>query len=137
MPWLRLDEATTLLDHDVEKARVALERGISKSWLVRPSGDPQPANDPNVPLRVRVMPSAGWRIQGRAWLESPVLHWQESEIECSCKPWAPSVQNSSPAPTSQVRAKIEVWQDDIFRLWGRTGESLRINPLVERDMDAG
>ena len=50
MPWLRLDEATTLLDHDVEKARVALERGISKSWLVRPSGDPQPANDPNVPL---------------------------------------------------------------------------------------
>jgi len=40
MPWLRLDEATTLLDHDVEKARVALERGISKSWLVRPSGDP-------------------------------------------------------------------------------------------------
>ena len=35
MPWLRLDEATTLLDHDVEKARVALERGISKSWLVR------------------------------------------------------------------------------------------------------
>ena len=64
MPWLRLDEATTLLDHDVEKARVALERGISKSWLVRPSGDPQPANDPNVPLRVRVMPSAGWRIQG-------------------------------------------------------------------------
>ena len=55
MPWLRLDEATTLLDHDVEKARVALERGISKSWLVRPSGDPQSANDSNVPLRVRAL----------------------------------------------------------------------------------
>ena len=134
MPWLRLDEATTLLDHDVEKARVALERGISKSWLVRPSGDPQSANDPNVPLRVRVMPSAGWRIEGRAWLESPVLHWEESEIECSCKPWASSVQNSPPTPSSRIRAKIEVWQEDIFRLWGRTGESL---PLVERDMDVG
>ena len=134
MPWLRLDEATTLLDHDVEKARVALERGISKSWLVRPSGDPQSANDPNVPLRVRVMPSAGWRIEGRAWLESPVLHWEESEIECSCKPWASSVQNSPLTPSSQIRAKIEVWQEDIFRLWGRTGESL---PLVERDMDVG
>jgi len=117
MPWLRLDEATTLLDHDVEKARVALERGISKSWLVRPSGDPQSANDPNVPLRVRVMPSAGWRIEGRAWLESPVLHWEESEIECSCKPWASSVQNSPLTPSR-----------------GRTGESL---PLVERDMDVG
>ena len=134
MPWLRLDEATTLLDHDVEKARVALERGISKSWLVRPSGDPQSGNDPNVPLRVRVMPSAGWRIQGRAWLESPVLHWEESEIECSCKPWASSVQNSPPTPFSQIRAKIEVWQEDIFHLWGHTGESLS---LVERDMDVG
>jgi hypothetical protein len=83
------------------------------------------------------MPSAGWRIQGRAWLESPVLHWEESEIECSCKPWASSVQNSPPTPSSQIRAKIEVWQEDIFRLWGRTGESLRINLLVDRDMDVG
>ena len=136
MPWLRLDEATTLLDHDVEKARVALERGISKSWLVRPSGDPQSANDPNVPLRVRVMPSAGWRIEGRAWLESPVLHWEESEIECSCKPWAPSAQESSLIPSSQITAKIEVWQDDIFRLWGRTGEGLQINPPVHRNTSA-
>jgi hypothetical protein len=133
MPWLRLDEATTLLDRDVQKARVALERGITKSWLVRPGGDLQAANDPNVPLRVRVMPSAGWRIEGRAWLESPVLHWEDSEIECSCKPWAPSAQNSSPASSSQIRAKIEVWQDDIFRLWGRTGESLPINPPVDRE----
>jgi hypothetical protein len=37
-------------------------------------------------------------------------------------------------PSSQIRAKIEVCQEDIFRLWGRTGESL---PLVERDMDVG
>jgi hypothetical protein len=37
-------------------------------------------------------------------------------------------------PSRQIRAKIEVWQEDIFRLWGRTGESL---PLVERDMDVG
>jgi len=59
MPWLRLDEATTLLDHDVEKARVALERGISKSWLVRPSGDPQPANDPNVLLALGRLAHSG------------------------------------------------------------------------------
>jgi len=55
-------------------------------------------------------------------------------VSRSCKPWASSVQNSPPTPSSQIRAKIEVWQEDIFRLWGHTGESL---PLVERDMDVG
>ncbi len=134
MPWLSLDNATTLLDHDLNKARKALERGISKSWLMRQNGVPQPATDPNVPLRIRVIPSPGWRLEGRAWLESPVLHWEESQIECSGKPWSPSTQNLSSRTNSQIRAKIEVWQEDIFRLWGRTGESL---PLVERDMDVG
>jgi hypothetical protein len=133
MPWLLLDNATTLLDHNPNKARAALERGISKSWLMRQSGIPQPAIDPKVPLRIRVMPSPGWRIEGRAWLDNPVLDWENSEIECSGKPWAPSIQNLSSTPITQIRARIEVWQDDIFRLWGRTGESLPINPLVDRD----
>jgi hypothetical protein len=84
--WLRLSDATSIMDHDVQKARVALERGISKSWLERPGGIPQPASDPNVPLRIQVVPSSGWRLEGRAWLESPVLHWEESEIECPGKP---------------------------------------------------
>src|SRR5215831_9278939 len=109
MPWLPLDNATKLLDHDQSKAREALGRGISKSWLMRQGGIPQPTTDPNVPLRVRVVPSPGWRIEGRAWLDNPVLHWEDSEIECSCKPWAPSAQDSSQVPTSQIRAKIEVW----------------------------
>ena len=66
MPWLSLDNATTLLDHDLNKARKALERGISKSWLMRQNGVPQPATDPNVPLRIRVMPSPGWRLEGES-----------------------------------------------------------------------
>jgi hypothetical protein len=70
--WLRLSKATSLMDHDVQKARVALERGISKSWLIRPGGIPQPVSDPNVPLRIQVVPSSGWRLEGRAWLDSPV-----------------------------------------------------------------
>jgi hypothetical protein len=101
MPWLSLD-------HDLNKAREALERGISKSWLMRQNGVP-PATDPNVPLRIRVIPSPGWRLEGRAWLESPVLHWEESQIECSGKPWAPSTQNLSSTANTQIRAKIEVW----------------------------
>jgi hypothetical protein len=130
MPWLSLDNATTLLDHDLNKAREALERGISKSWLMRQSGVPQPATDPNVPLRIRVMPSPGWRLEGRAWLERPVLHWEDSQIECSGKLWAPSTQNLS--STLTPKSEFEVWEEDIFRLWGRTGESSSINPLVHR-----
>ena len=57
-------------------------------------------------------------------------------VECSCKPWAPSAQESSLIPSSQITAKIEVWQDDIFRLWGRTGEGLQINPPVHRNTSA-
>ena len=102
MPWLSLD-------HDLNKAREALERGISKSWLMPQNGVPRPATDPNAPLRIRVMPSPGWRLEGRAWLESPVLHWEESQIECSGKPWAPSTQNLSSTANTQIRAKIEVW----------------------------
>jgi hypothetical protein len=124
--WLRLAEATTLIDHDVRRAREALERGISKSWLVRAGGVPQPAVDPNVPLRIQVTPSPGWRIEGRAWLDSPVLHWEDSEIECPGKPWAPSTQALSSTPTTQIRAKIEVWREDIVRLWGSDSEVMRM-----------
>jgi hypothetical protein len=133
--WLRLSEATTLMDHDVQKARAALERGISKCWLVRPGGIPQPASDPNVPLRIQVVPSPGWRVEGRAWLDSPALHWEESEIECPGKPWAPSTQDLSSTPTTQIRAKIEVWEADIFRLWGRAGDSHAIDPLAKPVLD--
>jgi hypothetical protein len=117
------------MDHDVQKARAALERGISKSWLVRPGGIPQPASDPNVPLRIQVVPSPGWRLEGRAWLDSPVLHWDESEIEGPGKPWAPSTQDLSSTPTTQILAKIEVWEADIYRLWGRAEDNPVIDPL--------
>jgi hypothetical protein len=133
--WLRLSDATSIMDHDVQKARVALERGISKSWLERPGGIPQPASDPNVPLRIQVVPSPGWRLEGRAWLDSPVLHWEESEIECPGKPWAPSTQDLSSTSTTQIRAKIEVWEADIYRLWGRAEENPVIDPLSKPILD--
>lgn len=135
MGWLRLSDATSIMDHDVQKARVALERGISKSWLERPGGIPQPASDPNVPLRIQVVPSPGWRLEGRAWLDSPVLHWEESEIECPGKPWAPSTQDLSSTSTTQIRAKIEVWEADIYRLWGRAEDSPVIDPLSKPILD--
>jgi hypothetical protein len=71
MTWLRLSEATTLIHHDVQKARERLERAISKAWRVGPGALPQHASDPNVPLRIHVTTSPGLRIEGRDWLEKP------------------------------------------------------------------
>jgi hypothetical protein len=116
--WLRLSEATVLIDHDVQKARERLERAIKKAWLVRPLGLPQPTLDPNVPLRIQVTPLPGLRIDGRAWLDNPVLHWEASEIECLGKPWTPLSQALSSAVATQYRVKIEVWGGDLVRLWG-------------------
>jgi hypothetical protein len=115
--WLSLTKATTLLDHDAQRARESLGRAISKAWIVGPGGSPAPAIDPNVPLRVQVTPSPGRRLVGRDWLEWPVLHWETSEIECLCTPWMPP-RASQPAPPSQSRARIEIWREDIGRLWG-------------------
>ena len=122
MSWLSLTKATTILDHDVERARESLERAISKAWIVGIGGTPAPPIDPNVPLRIQVTPSPGWRLVGRDWLDQPVLDWETSEIECLCVPWTPHGA-SQPAAPSQSRARIEIWQEDIARLWGGAGTS--------------
>ena len=114
--WLQLSEAAVLIDHDQQKARQRLERAIRKAWVVPPPGLPQPPLDPNVPLRIQVTPPPGLRIDGRAWLDNPVLDWEASEIECLCKPWTPARQ--APSPENQQRAKVEVWGGDLVRLWG-------------------
>ena len=117
MTWLRLSEATVLIDHDEQKARERLGRAIKQAWLVRSPGLPQPALDPNVPLRIQVTPLPGLRIDGRAWLDNPVLQWEASEIERLCKPWTPSSQALS-AQATQSQARIDVWGEDLVRLWG-------------------
>jgi len=119
--WLRLSEATVLIDQDGQKARGRLERAIRKAWLVGPPGLPQPTLDPNVPLRIQVTPPPGLRSEGRAWLDNPVLHWETSEIECLLRPWAPSSRAFS-VPATQSQARINVWGEDLVRLWG--GDSL-------------
>ena len=116
MSWLSLTQATTILDHDVQRGRASLERAISKAWIVGVRGTPAPPIDPNVPLRIQVTPSPGLRLVGRDWLDRPVLDWETSEIECLCTPWTPRGASEPSAP-SQSRAKIEVWREDIRRLW--------------------
>jgi hypothetical protein len=115
--WLQLSEATVLIDRDEHHARQWLEQSIAKAWLVQPPGLPQPTVEPNVPLRIQVTPLPGLRLEGRAWLEDPVLHWEASEIECFCRPWTPARQAPSSTAETQCRAKIEVWGGDLIRLW--------------------
>ena len=91
---------------------------------------PPPAIDTSVPLRIQVTPSPGWRLVGRDWLDHPLLHWETSEIECLCALWKPP-SASQPAPPSQSRARIEVWREDIARLWGSSGISGSSLPPVE------
>jgi hypothetical protein len=120
--WLPLTKATVLIAHDVQKARERLERAISKAWQTR--GVPQQALDPNVPLRIQVTPPPGFQLDGRAWLENPILDWDASEIECQCKPWIPQrLHLESSAPATQCRARIEVWEEDLVRLWGASAPS--------------
>ena len=116
--WLQISEATVLIDHDEQKARQRLERAIKKAWLVRSPGLPQSTLDPNVPLRIQVTLPPGLRIEGRAWLDDPVLHWEPSEIECLCKPWTPARQAPSTAAETPCRATNGVWGGDLVRLWG-------------------
>jgi hypothetical protein len=71
-----------------------------------------------VPLRIQVTPLPGLRIEDRAWLDAPVLHWEASEIECLCKLWTPARQSSPSTAETQRRAGIEVWGADLVRLWG-------------------
>ena len=116
--WLQLSEAAVLIDHDQQKARQRLERAIRKAWVVPPPGLPQPPLDPNVPLRIQVTPPPGLRIDGRAWLDNPVLDWEASEVECLCKPWTPARQAPASTAEIQCRARIAVWGGDLVRLWG-------------------
>jgi hypothetical protein len=130
LTWLSLTEATVLIDRDGHKVRERLERAISKAWQTR--GVPEPALDPNVPLRIIVTPPPGLQIEGRGWLHNPVLDWEASEIECLCKPrLPPRLQESSP-PATQCRAKIAVWKDDLVRLWaGNVPKQLRQREVGE------
>lgn len=103
----------------MQKARERLERAIKKAWLVPPPGLPQPTTDPNVPLRIQVTSLPGFRLDGRAWLDNPVLHWEASEIESLCKPWTPLSKALPSVLATQSRVKIEIWDEDLVRLWGR------------------
>lgn len=132
MTWLQLSDATVLIDHDLQKARERLTRAIKKAWLIRPPGLAQSTVDPNVPLRIQVTLLPGLRIEGRAWMENPVLDWETSEIECLCKPWTPSSKSLPLLAPTKSRVKIEIWNDDLVRLWGSDNAATQTAAKNER-----
>src|SRR5262245_10417473 len=105
------------MHRDVQKARERLQRAISKAWLVPLDVSPLHTSAPDVTLRIQVTLPSGLRIVGRGWLEKPVLHWETTEIECLCNSWAPMGRVPTEPPT-QTKAQIQVWDEDLERLWG-------------------
>ncbi len=59
MTWLPLNDAIVIIAHDEQKARERLERAITKAWQTPFGRMPQAIEDPNLPLRVQVIPPAG------------------------------------------------------------------------------
>jgi hypothetical protein len=66
--------------------------------------------------------------KGRSWLNSPVLHWDTSEIQCLCMVESHSWANVAPCSR---RVKIEVWSKDIARIWRRDKPHRPKGPSLE------
>ena len=122
MGWLRLNEATSLMDHRRAESAGGTRAWISKAWPMGSGGWPVPTSRPNVPLRIQVVPLSGLPFEGRAWLRQPraVLGRVRNRMSRQSlgTTWEPLTRFAA-APTPQVPATIEVSEADILRLSGR------------------
>jgi hypothetical protein len=109
--WLRLDDATAVIDHDEKGA--AATRPCNQQGLAGATW--RPAARRSQCAFAHSGDAVTWFATGGQKL---VLHWETSEIECLCKAWTPSSQPLASAAPTQSRAKIEVWDEDLVRLMG-------------------
>jgi hypothetical protein len=52
-----------------------------------------------------------------------------------CRQTLGTVHSRFVVNSDYANAKIEVWQEDIFRLWGRGGDNPVIHPLAKPVLD--
>jgi hypothetical protein len=109
--WLRLNEATAILDERglaSEVAEASLRRAIASGAVVRPTriAPLRPFADA---LRFRVHADIR-QSAGTAWKAQPNLNFQDSTIEVPSSVWEGNELRWQP---------IEVWAEDIDRLWPR------------------
>src|SRR6185369_9661269 len=72
MSWLSLTQATTILDHDVQRGRASLERAISKAWIVGVGGSPAGHLSHRLPLNREQRSRSGGKILGAYGLAKKV-----------------------------------------------------------------
>ena len=108
--WLRLDEAITILVErgaTSELAEALLRRAIASGIRVRPTGGFQPEPFPGA-LRFRVHGDIRQSV-GTKWLAPPNLNFSDSTIALLAP--IDTLENTL------TWALIEVWADDLDKLW--------------------
>jgi hypothetical protein len=118
--WVSLQEAveTVRAGSDENPAEV-IRRAVSAALLMPPGALPPPGHTPPV-IRVRVI------LQQRRpdtemmdWLQAPVLDFEKSEI--LCRGFTPESWEEINRPRKLHPARIEIWKDDLLRLWPAGG----------------
>jgi hypothetical protein len=115
--WASLQEATeTVRAAGVKDPAEAITRAVSAAMLVRPGALPLPDRTPPAP-RLRVITQR--TVVGMDWLQAPVLDFEKSEI--LCRSYMAGTQEQFTHPRDLHPARIELWNDDLLRLWPAAG----------------
>lgn len=115
-PWASLQEATeTVRAAGVENPTEVIRQAVSAALIVRPGTLPLPDRTPPAP-RLRVITQR--TTVGMDWLQAPVLDFEKSEI--LCRSFMPGSWEQKWRPELHP-ARIEIWNDDLLRLWHVSG----------------
>jgi hypothetical protein len=115
--WASLQEAAeTVRAAGVENPTEAITRAVSAAMIVRPGTVPLPDRTPPAP-RLRVITQR--TTVGMDWLQAPALDFEKSEI--LCRSYMAGTQEEFSHPRDLHPARIELWNDDLLRLWPAGG----------------
>jgi hypothetical protein len=111
--WASLQEAAeTIRAAGVENSTEVIRRAVSAALIVRPGALPLPDRKPPAP-RFRVISER--TPVGMDWLQAPVLDFEKSEI--LCRSYMAGTDEEFRYPRDVHPARIELWNDDLLRLW--------------------
>lgn len=114
--WASLQEAAeTVRASGLEDPMEVIRQAVSAALIVRPGTLPLPGRTPPAP-RLRVISQR--TTVGMDWLEAPVLDFEKSEI--LCRSFMARTQEEF-SPRELHPARIELWSDDLLRLWPPAG----------------
>ena len=117
--WVSLQEAVeTVHAASVESPEEVIRRAVSAAELVRGALPPSGHTPPVIRVRV-ILQHRKPDIEMLDWIQAPVLDFQKSEI--LCRGFAPMSWEELNRPRNLHPARIEIWNDDLLRLWPAGG----------------